>query len=332
MAVEPSSASGLRARAWASRARVAARARTGTRARRTATPRSGDAAAAMAAAAATVSAPAVAAIGPDGRASVARAAPRGARSGLPLGLLGWILPLALLGLAETAARRGWIGANLLPAPSDVLRALADLGWRTLAGHVAASTLRVAAGFALGAGLALLVGAVVGLSRGARALLDPSFQALRAIPSLAWVPLLLLWLGIDEAPKIVLIAIGAFFPVYMGVAAGFRDVDRKLVEVARMLRLSRAALVRRVLLPAALPAVLTGLRNGLSLAWMFMVAAELIAATRGLGYLLTDGRETGRADIVLAAIVLLALLGKLSDSGMQWLETRWLAWRDTLDTR
>ncbi len=159
------------------------------------------------------------------------------------------------------------------------------------------------------------------------MLNPSFQALRAIPSLAWVPLLLLWLGIDESPKIALIAIGAFFPVYVGVASGFRDVDRKLVEVAQLRGLSSVALARRVLLPAALPAVLTGLRNGLALAWMFMVAAELIAASRGLGYLLTDGRETGRADIVLAAIVLLAVLGKLSDGLMAAVEARALHWRD-----
>ena len=168
---------------------------------------------------------------------------------------------------------------------------------------------------------------MGLNSKAEALLDPTFQALRAIPSLAWVPLLLLWLGIDEAPKLVLIGIGAFFPVYMGVASGIRDVDRKLIDAARMYRLSRAALARRVLLPAALPAIFTGLRNGLSLAWMFMVAAELIAASQGLGYLLSDGRETSRADIVLAAIVLLAVLGKASDSLMLHLETRLLAWRD-----
>ena len=183
---------------------------------------------------------------------------------------------------------------------------------------------------MGAGLALVVGAAVGLSRRFEALLDPSFKALRAIPSLAWVPLLLLWLGIDEASKIVLIAIGAFFPVYMGVASGFRDVDRKLVEVGHMYGLGPVALVRRVLFPAALPAVLTGLRNGLSLAWMFMVAAELIAATKGLGYLLTDGRETSRADIVLAAIVLLAIAGQISDTLMQFAERRLLRWRDTLD--
>jgi sulfonate transport system permease protein len=247
--------------------------------------------------------------------------------------LGAVVPLSVLLLLELASRAGWVAANLLPPPSEVLNTLWWLLQQgSLLSHVAASTARVLTGFAIGAVLALSVGALVGLSHRAERLLDPSFQALRAIPSLAWVPLLLLWLGIDESPKLVLIAIGAFFPVYMGVASGFRDVDRKLVEVAQMAGLSPLSLVRRVLLPAAMPSVMTGLRNGLSLAWMFMVAAELIAATRGLGYLLTDGRETGRADIVLAAIVLLALLGKVSDSGMVFVERRWLSWRDTFGSR
>jgi len=236
--------------------------------------------------------------------------------------------VALLLLAEAAVRLGWISSGLLPAPSEVLRALVDLGGAALAAHVGASVLRVALGFVVGAAAAVALGTLVGLSRLARALVDPGLQALRAIPSLAWVPLLLLWLGIGEPPKLAMIAIGAFFPVYMGVVAGIRDVDRKLVEVARAMCLSRAALARRVLLPAALPAALTGLRNGLGLAWMFMVAAELIAATRGIGYLLTDGRETGRADIVLGAIALLGLLGKGSDLAMARLERRMLTWRDS----
>ena len=247
---------------------------------------------------------------------------------IPRAALGLLLPVLALLAIEVAVRAGWIASHLLPAPSEVLRTLAELASRqALAAHIAASTLRVAAGFALGAAAALLLGAWVGLSPLAHALLDPSFQALRAIPSLAWVPLLLLWLGIDEAPKIALIAIGAFFPVYMGVASGIADVDRRLVEVAQLRGLTRSQLARRVLLPAALPALLNGLRLGLSLAWMFMVAAELIAASRGLGYLLSDGRETGRADIVLAAIGLLALLGKLSDGLMAAVEARALHWRD-----
>jgi len=258
------------------------------------------------------------------------------RGGLPLALLRrfvfpFALPLALpvllLGGAELAVRGGVLPANLMPPPSEVARTLGWLAENGLGAHLAASTLRVAIGFLAGAGAAVLLGTLVALDRRAAAVFDPTLQALRAIPSLAWVPLLLLWFGIDELPKLVLIAIGAFFPVYTGVVSGFGGVDRKLVEVAQLYRLPPLALVRRVLLPAALPAILTGLRTGLSLAWMFMVAAELIAATRGLGYLLSDGRETSRADIVLAAIVLLAVLGKLSDMGTVALERRLLAWRD-----
>lgn len=250
---------------------------------------------------------------------------------LPRAALGLLLPALALLAAELGVRTGAIPANLLPAPSDIGATIAGLARQDLAAHVLASTARVAVGFAGGALLAIILGAAVGLNRAMEALLAPTFQALRAIPSLAWVPLLLLWLGIDEAPKLVLIGIGAFFPVYMGVASGIRDVDRKLIDAARLYRLSRPALARRVLLPAALPAIFTGLRNGLSLAWMFMVAAELIAASQGLGYLLSDGRETSRADIVLAAIVLLAVLGKASDGLMQRLETRVLAWRDSYAT-
>jgi sulfonate transport system permease protein len=224
-------------------------------------------------------------------------------------------------------RAGAVPAHLLPPPTELLATLRQLARAGLVEHVAASTLRVAAGFAAGALMGTAAGVLVGLDRRAAVLLDPTFQALRAVPSLAWVPLLLLWLGIDEAPKLVLIAIGAFFPVYMGAASGIGGADRKLVEVGRLYGLRGVRLARRVLLPAALPAVMTGLRNGLSLAWMFMVAAELIAASRGLGYLLSDGRETGRADIVLAAILLLALLGKASDTAMRTLERRVLAWRD-----
>jgi sulfonate transport system permease protein len=250
----------------------------------------------------------------------------------PLPLLGLLLPATALAGLELGARVGWIPSNMLPAPSQILQTLADLGAHGLLAHIGASTLRVTAGFSLGAVLAVLLGAAVGLNRRAEELLDPTFQALRAIPSLAWVPLLLLWLGIDEAPKVVLIAIGAFFPVYMGVASGIRGVDRKLIEVARLYRLGGVAITRRVLLPATMPSILTGLRNGLSLAWMFMVAAELIAASQGLGYLLSDGRETSRADIVLAAIVLLAILGKASDSVMAVIERRWLSWRDSFSSQ
>jgi sulfonate transport system permease protein len=243
---------------------------------------------------------------------------------------GLLLPLALLAVIEALVRSGVVPAHLLPAPSTILQTLWQMGAVRLCRHIAASSVRVLLGFTLGSALALVLGAAMGLSRRLDALLEPSFQALRAIPSLAWVPLLLLWMGIDEAPKITLIALGAFFPVHLSVVSGIHDVDRKLIELGRAYRLTPAALFRRILLPAALPHIFTGLRTGLSLAWMFMVAAELIAATRGLGYLLSDGRETGRPDLVFGAILLLAVLGKLTDGGMKRIESRVLRWRDTDD--
>ncbi|TWI67659.1 sulfonate transport system permease protein [Pseudoduganella lurida] len=251
--------------------------------------------------------------------------------GSPHPAWGLLLPAVALLAVEVLVRTGTVPAHLLPPPSDIAATLLQLADNGLGWHILASSVRVALGFLAGAVLGIALGAAVGLNARVAALLDPTFQALRAVPSLAWVPLLLLWLGIDEAPKLAMIAIGAFFPVYLGTASGIAGVDRKLVEVGRLYGLRGITLARRVLLPAALPSLLTGLRSGLSLAWMFMVAAELIAASRGLGYLLSDGRETGRADIVLAAILLLALLGKLSDTLMRALEARLLAWRDDFGT-
>ncbi len=240
---------------------------------------------------------------------------------------GFAVPVAFLAVIEVLVRAAVLPMHLVPAPSAIVQTLWDLGGARVARHIGASVARVYAGFALGSTLALLIGAAMGLSRRVDALLDPTFQALRAIPSLAWVPILLLWMGIDEAPKLTLIAIGAFFPVQLSVVAGIHGVDRRLIEFGELYRLTGWAMFTRILLPASMPQIFTGLRTGLSLAWMFMVAAELIAATCGLGYLLSDGRETGRPDLVFGAILLLALLGKLSDGAFKLIETRALSWRD-----
>jgi sulfonate transport system permease protein len=243
-------------------------------------------------------------------------------------LKGLAVPASILLLLELAVRIGWVQSYQMPAPSEIVTTLTELADGALWKHIGASFSRVLSGFAIGAGLALVFAAWVGLSREAEAYLEPMFAGLRSIPSLAWVPLLLLWLGIGETSKIVLIAIGAFFPVYLNGVAAIRNIDRKLVEVGQMYRFNRWQMIVHVFLPAALPGLFTGLRSGLSLAWMFLVAAELIAATKGLGYLLSDGRETSRPDIVLAAIIVLAVLGKLTDGVLAMLERRFLAWRDT----
>lgn len=260
------------------------------------------------------------------------AAPAGQPAALPARwrsrLKGLVVPVAILVLLEIVVRIGWVQSYQMPAPSEIFSTLTDLADGALWRHISASLLRVLSGFGIGAGLALLFAAWVGLSREAEAYLEPTFAGLRSIPSLAWVPLLLLWLGIGETSKIVLIAIGAFFPVYLNGVAAIRGIDRKLVEVGKMYRFSQRQMIVHLFLPAALPGLFTGLRSGLSLAWMFLVAAELIAATKGLGYLLSDGRETSRPDIVLAAIIVLALLGKISDGVLAMLERHFLAWRDT----
>lgn len=242
---------------------------------------------------------------------------------------GLVLPLIATIAWEALSRLGFIAPHLMPPPSTLVSTAADLvADGSLVRHIGISSARVAAGFALGASMGLVLGAAVALSARLERLVDPSLQGLRAVPSLAWVPLLLLWLGIDMAPKLTLIAIGTFFPLYLATVSSIRNVDRKVVEVGQQLGLSATALMRSIVLPAALPGVMTGLRASLGLGWMFLVAAELIAATSGLGYLLTDGRETGRADIVLVAIIILALCGKVSDSLLVAIENRVLRWRDT----
>jgi sulfonate transport system permease protein len=195
-------------------------------------------------------------------------------------------------------------------------------------HVETTLLRVLFGFLLGTAAATVFGALTGASELWRRLLDPMLQALRAIPSIAWVPLFILWLGIFEASKVMLIAVGVFFPVYLNLMTGIQSVDRKLVEVGRVYGLSGFELVRRVLLPATLPAYVTGLRGGLGLGWMFVVAAEFMGASEGLGFLLIDGQQTGRPSVILASIILFAVLGKLSDLALAAVGQRFLGWQDS----
>ena len=244
-------------------------------------------------------------------------------------LLG-LLPPVLLGLGwEVAVASGLSSGRLLPPPSRVgatLWGLAASG--DLAVHVEATLARVALGFALGSAAGILAGALVATLPRLRWLADPSLQGLRAVPSLAWVPLFILWFGILETPKVVLIAVGVFFPVYVGVAGAIASVDRKLVEVGRVFRLSQAALARRILLPAVLPATLVSLRTGLGLGFLFVVAAELMGASEGLGYLLVDGQQFGKPDQILAAIIAFALVGKLADTLLVTLTSPLVRWQDT----
>lgn len=233
---------------------------------------------------------------------------------------GLLLPIAILAAWQVATVGGLIPAYRLPTPASVLGAAGELAANgQLATHIAISLQRVLLGFAIGALVGLAISAVVGLSRLGDIVLSPTLAALRAVPSLAWVPLLVLWLQIGEESKVTLIAIGAFFPVYTTVAAALRHVDPHLVEAGRSFSLRGWALFRTVQLPAVLPSVISGLRLALAQSWLFLVAAELIASSMGLGFLLNDSQNSGRVDRILLAIVLLALLGTITNAVLSLIE-------------
>jgi sulfonate transport system permease protein len=259
----------------------------------------------------------------------ARAASNGwARLARPA--LGLVLPVTLGVVWEFVVRMGWASGRLAPPPSAIFAEFVDLA-RT--GDLQRNTLvtlaRVAAGFGIGVTAATIVGAAAGYSPLVRRLLDPSLQALRAIPSIAWVPLFVLWLGIYEGSKVTLIAVGVFFPVYLGLMGAIQSVDRKLVEVGRAFRLSGFAMVCRILLPAVMPAYVISLRSGLGLGWMFVVAAELLGASEGLGYLLIDGEQLGKPAEIVAAIVAFAVVGKATDWLIALIAAPFLRWEDVV---
>jgi len=244
--------------------------------------------------------------------------------------LGLLLPVTLAVIWEIVVRMGWASGRLAPPPTVIFATFVEL---VRTGDLQRNTLvtlaRVAAGFGIGVAVATMLGAAAGYSPLVRRLLDPSLQALRAIPSIAWVPLFILWLGIFEASKITLIAVGVFFPVYLGLMGAIQSVDRKLVEVGRAFRLSDIEMVRRILLPAVLPAYMISLRSGLGLGWMFVVAAELMGASEGLGYLLIDGQQLGKPAEIVAAIVAFAIVGKVTDWLIVLAAAPFLRWEDVV---
>ncbi len=242
--------------------------------------------------------------------------------------LGFLLPVGLALGWELYVGLGYSNGRLVPPPTKVFATIMELARSgELSRHIMATLYRVFAGFGLGVVAGTLLGAVSGYWGLARRLLDPTVQALRAIPSIAWVPLFILWLGIFETSKVALIAVGVFFPVYLGVMGAILSVDRKIVEVGRIFRLSGPAMIRRILLPAVLPAYVLALRVGLGLGWMFVVAAEFMGASEGLGYLLIDGQQLGKPAQIVAAIVIFAILGKTTDWLIEIATTPLLRWQD-----
>jgi sulfonate transport system permease protein len=241
-------------------------------------------------------------------------------------VLPWLLPFGLIGLWQVLSVNGVISTAIVPAPSEIWSAAQHLARRGELQHdILVSLRRVAIGFGAGATTGLLLGVIVGLSELAHDLVDRSLQMIRTVPHLALVPLMILWFGIGEEPRVLLVAMGSLFPVYINTVGGIRNVDPKLIELGRSYGLGGPALVWSIILPAALQPILVGIRYALGVAWLTLVVGETIASRDGIGYLVQNARELLRIDIIVLAIALYAIAGWLADLLTRLVEHRLLRW-------
>jgi sulfonate transport system permease protein len=239
-------------------------------------------------------------------------------------------PVLILIVWQGLVATGLVSPQTLPAPS----AIAVSAWQLavtgqLLDNILVSLQRVAVGLAIGVSVGTALALIAGLSRLGEDAVDATVQMVRTLPHLALIPLMIMWFGIGETPKITLIALGSMFPIYLNLFAGIRGADRKLREAASTLGLSQAETILHVVLPAALPGFLVGLRQAFGIAWITLVVAEQINASAGIGYLVMNARDFLRTDIIFVGLAIYALLGLLTDQSVRFLERRFLAWRPSV---
>ena len=245
-----------------------------------------------------------------------------------------ISPLAVLVIWQLVSSSGLVSEQKLPSPSTVLHTAITLittnsaAYGTLQGAMVVSLERVAIGFALGGSVGLVLAVIAGLSRLGENAVDPLLQMLRTLPLFGLIPVFIVWFGIGELPKVLLIALGSAIPLYLNTFAGIRNVDAKLAEAGRSLGLTRAEMIRHIILPGALPQMLVGLRQSLGVAWLALVVAEQINANAGLGFMITQATQFQRNDVIIVALLVYCALGLLTDAIVRLLERRVLAWRPT----
>jgi sulfonate transport system permease protein len=243
-----------------------------------------------------------------------------------------ISPIAVLVIWQLISELGLVSAQKLPPPTQVWSTVVTLitsnlpAFGTLQGALAVSLERVAVGFAVGGSIGLLLALVAGLSRIGENAVDPLMQMLRTLPLFGLIPVFIVWFGIGEGPKIILIAIGAAIPLYLNAFAGVRNVDAKLGELAQVLHLSRRELVTQIVLPGAMPQILVGLRQSLGVAWLALVVAEQINANAGLGFMISQATQFLRNDVIIVALLVYCVLGLITDWLVRMLERRALRWR------
>lgn len=253
--------------------------------------------------------------------------PRAARRN-PLRLLRrWVSPVLLIAIWQAASVTGVLDERKLAAPSTIFQGAIELIQEGVLGPaVLVSLQRVGLGFLIGATAGLVLAIIAGLHRVGEDAVDPPMQMLRTLPHFGLIPLFIIWMGIGEAPKLALIAMGVCFPLYLNTLAGIQGVDRKMMEAARSMHLTWGQRLKHVVIPGALPQTLVGLRQSLGIAWLSLIVAETVSAGSGLGHMITQAREFQQTDIIVVGLACYSLLGLITDGIVRYLERRALAWR------
>ncbi|WP_186628803.1 ABC transporter permease [Rhodococcus sp. BP22] len=236
-------------------------------------------------------------------------------------------PVLILGLWSISSAYELIDTRMLPAPWTIAGTFLDL-WTsgTLVGDIATSLQRAAIGFGLGLAFALVLALLAGLTRVGDTLIDGTVQLKRAIPTLGLIPLLILWLGIGESFKIVIIALSVFVPIYINLVAALQGIDHRYVELAQVLRLNRTQFIRQVVFPGALPGLFIGLRLAVNISWLSLVVLEQINATSGLGYMMFQAQNYGQMDVIVVGLVIYGMFGFVTDTIIRTIERKALSWR------
>lgn len=241
---------------------------------------------------------------------------------------GCILPFAILIIWWIISSWKIISSNILPGPEKVIRAFIFLlKSGDLIFNVQVSLIRVIKGFFLGGSIGFILGILMGLSKTIEKLAGPLFHAIRQVPLLGWIPLIIIWFGIGEVSKVVFISFGAFYPMLLNTFEGIRGVSKQYVEVAKVFEYDKVSLLKKIILPAALPSILTGLRLGLSISWMLVVGAEIFTVSNGgIGNMMWEARERFRMDIAIVGIIVIGIIGLVMNQLVGLLEARFLRWR------
>jgi sulfonate transport system permease protein len=238
-----------------------------------------------------------------------------------------IVPLLLLTAWQFAANYGFVNRRFTGSPSDILASLWTLAVSgQLALHLGVSLWRAVVGLLLGVAAGLIAGVISGFSQRGEDAIDPTIQAIRTLPFLGLVPLFILWFGLGETSRVLLVAMGSFFPVYLNVFKGIRGVDERLIELGRSYRLGRFALIRDIVFPAALPSCLVGLRYAIGISWLSLVVAEQINSSSGLGWLIVQANELAQTSVIMTALAIYAVIGVVADIVVRVIEHHALRWQ------